>query len=320
MFDSQPDDSLGAEARMEAELDSALAADNGEKGTDDGDGREKYEVTEFVDDAIASGEWSEHLKNEYVYSFKQGGKQVSDLTSSGYFHIALEHRISIIKSSIEKTKTGVMAYAEAERLETGERHPGVAFQFYSDSKGQFDVYCFQKALTKACRNAIKALIPAKMKLAAVKALLALTPAEAKQLTEGKQQPALPAAQETQEASSETQEETPVARALRRGFAVYGNFKQLLGEVGVLEEAFWTAAKAHYKVESRKDMNEGQWNNFISSLEFVNVKTGEMYGKWIRDLIPTPTEDSDAVEEEEEKERPPENMTPVDEVEEDAIPF
>ena len=237
-------------------------------------GEKVYEITEFVDDALASGKWDNRLKNEYIYSFKQGGREVSDLTASAYFHIALEHGISIVSHEFEKRKEGVLAYAEAEKLSTGQKHPGVAFESYFDAKDNFDKFCFQKALTKACRNAIKALIPADMKLAAVNQLSQLTPATAQALENNRQQqPALPPV-----------EDDPKARAMRHGFAVWNDYKAVLSDLEITDELFWEGVREHYGVESRKDMTEANWKNLVASLELVNSE-GEPFADWILNISP-----------------------------------
>lgn len=245
---------------------------------------ESYQLAEFVEDAITSGEWNEHLKNKYVYSFKQGGRIISDLTASAYFHLALQHNISIVSHKLENTEKGVMAFAEAEKLDTGQKHPGVAYQPMIDSRGQFDVFCFQKALSKACRNSIKGLIPADMQIAAVEQLSTLTPVEAKALTQG-DAGALPAP------TPEPKEDTPQQKAMKRMFAVFRDYKERLEALGITDEIFWGGVRKHYDVESRNDMTIDQLNNVVSSLEYVN-EGGIAYASWINDLVEPEESDGD----------------------------
>jgi len=138
----------------------------------------KWEVEELVDDAIASGHDSEFLKNEFIYEFRQGGKVIRGLTASMYAHLALGAKINIEEVDMETVIMDENEYVRytviAIRRMDGEliaAHGTACEPQYLN--GKFDKYCFQKALTKAARNARKQLLPFDMILKAIEELAEL---------------------------------------------------------------------------------------------------------------------------------------------------
>lgn len=130
----------------------------------------KWEVQELVDDAIATDQWHPALINEYVYEMKIQGRPVRDLTAASYHQLALNRGITTEEVIREDKPRGVM-YTVKVKDPNGLEKYGVAYEYYFDNKGVPDKFCYQKALTKATRNAIKQLIDATERVNAIEALM-----------------------------------------------------------------------------------------------------------------------------------------------------
>lgn len=127
---------------------------------------QQWELAEMVDDAIASDQWHPAMISEYVYEMKQGGRVINDLTAAAYHQLALNRSISTVNVDREERDKGVI-YTVTVRDPNGLEKYGVAYEPYYDSRGNFDKFCLQKALTKATRNAIKQLIDATERINAI---------------------------------------------------------------------------------------------------------------------------------------------------------
>ena len=130
---------------------------------------EQWMIQELVDDAVATDQWHPAMLNEYVYEMKVQGKPVWDLTAASYHQLALNRGITTISVVREDRAKGVM-YTVTVRDPNGLEKVGVAYEYYLDHNGVPDKFCFQKALTKATRNAIKQLIDATERVNAIHAL------------------------------------------------------------------------------------------------------------------------------------------------------
>ena len=256
-----------------------------------------FEVEQFVDDAVSMG-----IIDAYVYSFKQGGREVTGLTARAIEHICLEHspKISISAYNIEKDDTEVTATATArmvfrhpaktetkpdgtvlttEGYEEEVTAPGVRTEPLFTSNGRRDPHAEQKTLTKACRAARRQLISQAAQIKAKKDLLALQggkPSPVPQAALPSQQPSPDPNTQAPAESSETQK-IDVAR--KAAFAKYGERKAELESMGIDEEILTIGVYKFYKVESRKDMNEGQYRNFYAALDLPN------FANWIQNLVP-----------------------------------
>lgn len=257
----------------------------------------EYEIADFIDDAISEGQWTTHMRSQYVYEFKQGGKLIRGLTAAAIAHIALENNISVTETTREIFNDGVLYTAVAVKVEPDKPEPewlraeGVAYEPFKTGN-RLDKFCFQKCLTKARRNAQIQLIPATMRLQAIDKLLQLPQTLDKPL-QPPQQAALP---QPQEQPTEPAPENLEDKARREAFAVAREHEPELEKLGITAEAFWQGVRDHYGVESRKDMTLIQWKNVTASLR-VSEKTDGVYASWIRNLIPLPI-DTTPVEEQE----------------------
>ena len=230
----------------------------------------KYEVEELVDDALASGTWNDALKNEYVYEFYQNGRLIRGLTASAISHIAQEHGITIVEVEREILNEGVLYTAKAARGDDLIRH-GVAYEPFI-LNGKTDKFCWQKALTKACRNAMRQLIPAPLQLNAIQQLLTLTEADAKEALPTTEAEALPKPETAQPAK-----EGDPNYWSRRTFAQFNERLPELEKKGVNKYVFWQAVRERYEVASRAELTDENWEAIDKDLR------AEPLPRWITEL-------------------------------------
>ena len=253
-----------------------------------------HEISDFVDSASAQGTF-----NAYVYSYKQGGRVITGLSSRAIEHLALEREIDTdpVNLKVEEKDDGVLTTVTAileivrpsirEEREDGTiivtegytkkiRRTGInhsPFQAYNKP----DPFVYQKSMTKATRNAMSRLIPVTAQLEAKETLLALQggkPIEVPQSVIPQTTKAKPVAQKTSHQVS-----------MSACFAEFQKHEADLAEKGITLEAFWLGVKDHYKVESRKDMT-------IEQLKELREALFEGYGKVVRDIIKTVEEEVD----------------------------
>lgn len=221
---------------------------------------EKWELQEIVDDAIASEHWHPALVNEYVYEFKQGGRTITDLTAASYHQLALNR--GIVTKSVERElmKEGVLYTVMVTNPEGQDRY-GVAYAPFM-ANGKPDNFCFQKALTKATRNAIKQLVDATERLNAITTLKAL-PTQAKQALPKEQEAismedGIPYKVEPTEEDKRKAQESNADRVRKYCFAMWNEHQPAPKGSGKLPPDFWENVKQRYGVKSRETMTYSNW--------------------------------------------------------------
>ena len=239
---------------------------------------EKWELQELVDEAVATGQIRPEMINEYVYEFKQGGRVIQDLTAASYHQLALNRNITTEEILREDMDDGVMYTVTVAEVnpeiakELWQRRIGVSFEPFMLG-GKFDRFCYQKALTKATRNAIKQLVSATERLdtiAKLKGLAATVGAE--------EQKALPAPVETK---AKPEPELDILR--NRCFAIWGKCQPEKGN-GTLPADFWEQVKARYGVKSRTTMTLKNWRDCLAWMsDLRNAATGEEPAKAQSDI-------------------------------------
>lgn len=276
--------------------------------------KERYEIAEAVEDAIAGGVDSPFMRSEYYYAYQKGGKIVAGLTSSMYAHLALVEGISIDPEKTTFTEEDGWLSCDVEVFSIENpllRSQGYGCRPTTGQNGTEKRFIKQTVQTIAFRNAVKKLLPFDLVTSAVdKFMLAekgTIPGDAKHQqalpkdsTPRKQQPAKPAPQTAEEAA-----QVRCDNARKRAFAVATEHQESLDSIGISKEVFWQGVRDFYEVDSRADMTEQQWKNLASSLEHVNNQTGELYAAWIQALAPEPE---------------PETEAETEESEDDPIPF
>ena len=243
---------------------------------------QEYEVANFVDDALVEGSMTDFMLSEYVYEFAQGGRTIRGLTARAIAHIAQEQNISIKEITRENQAEGVLYTAVAVKVESGVsetewlRAEGVSYEPIM-LNGKPDPFAWQKAMTKASRNARRQLIPAVLQIKAVAMLIEIG-GNAAGNNQG--QAALPA-----------QPKDDTDRHRKGAFALFNEKQPALHALEIDTDTFWLGVREHYEVKSRTEMDESNWRNLRASLE------AEGFASWIRDLAPVsePEENTESEE-------------------------
>ena len=225
------------------------------------DKMEKWELQELVDEAVATGQIRPEMVNEYVYEFQQGGRVITDLTAASYHQIALNTGINTKSIEREDHKTGVLYTVIVER--EGQERYGVAFEPF-EFGGKFDRFCFQKALTKATRNAIKQLVSATERMDTIAKLKALPSMDTANQTPPDMLPKPKEAVEvplsTGGKDAEPKKETEADTLRERCFALYTEHKETLGG-----EKFWDTVRQRFGVKSRSTMTLHHWRECLAMI-------------------------------------------------------
>jgi len=231
---------------------------------------EKWELQELVDDAVAIGQLRPEMLSEYIYEFEHRGKQVRDLTAASYHQIALEQGLTTEKITREDMEEGVFYEVWVTKPQEGvdkelwERKVGVSYEPYKVGN-RFDRFCFQKALTKATRNAVKQFVTANARHKAINALQGLD--------------IIP--MEEVHVPSDT-----VPTIEDEALNLYRHHKERLNNGGISDELFWSAVQERYNAATRGDMSEAQWRDLIESLSYISEDGTETpFAQWIHDLTP-----------------------------------
>lgn len=244
--------------------------------------QEKWEIQEIVDNAVAAGEMHEMLRNEFLYEFKQGGRDIRGLTAAMIAHLATARGIS----EVTEEREHIGDDPEADKHEftivvegpdplnpdrllkrTGfSEEPKIAY-------GKYDRFAKQKAYTKAFRNACLKLLPQDLIIATIYKLAKLVPADWTP-----QQPALPPPQE----NGNGQADTPRDTARKAMYAQYNKRKDELAELDITEAMLRDGILDRFNVDSRADLTEKQY------VEVREALTGEI-ADWVLDLAPKPRE-------------------------------
>ena len=258
------------------------------------DRREKWEVQEIVDDAVASSEMNALMRSELYYEFKQGKNIIRGLTAKMIGHLATASGISEV---IDKQKySGDAEEAEKYEFEVVVEMPDphnpqrMLYRWGSAEQpkflnGKYDKFAKAKAHTKAFRNACLKFLPQDLIMATTFKLANLVPAD---WTPKPQQKALPAAQNGTQTDAQLRDE-------KAAFATYNDRAEQLEKLGITKEIFWAGVKTHFKVKSRTDMTAAQYQELREAL---NVKD---FANWIQDLAPKPVAETETETTETDKE-------------------
>ena len=257
---------------------------------------EEWEVDGFVADAEAKG-----IVDAFVYSFKQGGREITGLTARAIEEICLlnKPRISISESNVTDEGDSVLATAtamakyvvpatkqtlpdgtiiETEGYEEVVTADGVRREEAFFSNGNRNPHVEQTALTKAMRAARRQLISQAALIQAKAYLLKKQGGKPVNLPQGVVPP------KTANSRQQTANQNANAQnAEKAAIASYNDRAEQLDTLGITKEIFWNGVKAFFKAKSREQMTAKQW---IELREALNVKD---FAQWIRDLAPKATE-------------------------------
>ena len=119
----------------------------------------EYDVVDQVDDQAIVELMTGQTIQDYVYSFKQGGRTVEGLTLAGINEAANRRGgIQVEEVNYEELDNSWIATVKAVDTITGSSRFG-AYEQPKMNGSRPDPFAFTKAIHKAQRNAIKQLIP-----------------------------------------------------------------------------------------------------------------------------------------------------------------
>ena len=210
----------------------------------------EYEVVDQVDDQAIIELMTGQTIQDYVYSFKQGGRTVEGLTLAGINEAANRRGgIQIEEVKYEEREHSWIATAKAVDTITGSSRYG-AYEQAKMTGSRQDPFAFTKAIHKAQRNAIKQLIPVPV----IREVLNFYLHRKTHNANAAPQPQLP------------QTGGNIANAQKAAFAIANNLAAPLEKKGVTKEDLWNYIKRKYSVASRNDMTEMQWTQLSAELK------------------------------------------------------
>ncbi len=209
-----------------------------------------YEVLDQVDDQAIVEMMTGQAIQDYVYSFKQGGKTVEGLTLAGINEAANRRGgIQVDDVKYEERDHSWLATAKATDTVTGSSRYG-AYEQPKRMGNREDPFAFTKAVHKAQRNAVKQLLP----VAVIKEVLNFY--LHRQAGGETAQMGLPSAAATGR----------ITNAQKAAFSMATKLEGKLEEQGITKSDFWNYVKRRYAVESRNDMTELQWTQLSAELQ------------------------------------------------------
>ena len=210
----------------------------------------EYEVVDQVDDQAIIELMTGQTIQDYVYSFKQGGRTVEGLTLAGINEAANRRGgIQIEEVNYEEREHSWIATAKAVDTITGSSRYG-AYEQAKNAGSRPDPFAFTKAIHKAQRNAIKQLIPVPVIREVLNFYLHRKAGSGN---------AAPQQQLPQSGGN-------IANAQKAAFAIANNLADPLEKKGIGKADLWDYIKRKYSVESRNDMSEMQWTQLSAELK------------------------------------------------------
>ena len=211
----------------------------------------EYEVVDQVDDQAIVELMTGQTIQDYVYSFKQGGRLVEGLTLAGINEAANRRGgIQVEEVNYEETEDSWIATVKAVDTITGSSRFGAYEQAKKNGSRQ-DPYAFTKAIHKAQRNAIKQLIPVPVIREVLNYYLH------RKVNTGNaalQQP------------KPEQNVGNITNAQKATFAIATKLSGALEKASISKEDLWLYMKRKCSVESRNDISERQWTEISAELK------------------------------------------------------
>jgi hypothetical protein len=221
------------------------------------------------DDEAIVGMLTGQAIEEFVYSFRQGGRLVEGLTLAGINEAANRRGgIQVDEVKYEELEGSWIATVKATDTYTGNSRFG-AFEQQKKSGGRDDPHAFTKAVHKAQRNAIKQLLPT----AIIKEVITYY------LSEQGRKPNV-----TRERTTpETSERIAPAREVATGddtnhqkdaFAIALRMRDALDRHQIGQEDFWNFVRRRFNVQSRDEMREDQWAVLTAELNAATISKSQ----------------------------------------------
>ena len=210
----------------------------------------EYEVVDQVDDQTIVELMTGQTIQDYVYSFKQGGRVVEGLTLAGINEAANRRGgIQVEEVNYEEQEHSWIATAKAVDTLTGSSRWG-AYEQTKMNGGRPDPFAFTKAVHKAQRNAIKQLLPVPV----IREVLNFYLRRKTGGDDPKQQP------QPQQSGGN------ITNAQKAAFAIANKLSEPLEKESISKTDLWNYIKRKYSVESRNDMSEQQWTQLSAELK------------------------------------------------------
>jgi len=216
----------------------------------------EYEVIDQADDRAIIEMMTGQTIQDYVYSFKQGGRVVEGLTLAG-INEAANRRGGIVVEDIqfEDKDDSWIAIVKATDTFTGSSRYG-AFEQPKKTGSRDDPFAFTKAIHKAQRNAVKQLLPVPIIREVLNYYL-----------HGKKPPSLQS-QTTLPLGPGRTVVDKAESAQKSVFVMASRLRERLEQQGISQADFWGYVKRRYNVTSRDDMTESQWTQLAKELNLV----------------------------------------------------
>lgn len=252
----------------------------------------EYEVIDQADDQAIIEMMTGQAIQDYVYSFKQGGRVVEGLTLAG-INEAANRRGGVVVEDIqfEEKEDSWIAIVKATDTFTGSSRYG-AFEQPKKTGGKDDPFAFTKAIHKAQRNAIKQLLPVPI----IREIL-------NYYLHGKK-PASIQSQTTLSLGAGQPAGDKADSAQKSVFTMASRLRERLEQQGISQTDFWGYVKRRYNVTSRDDMTETQWTQLSKELSIAE-KNPESFKELISRIrqVEAAQADVEIIEESEETEIP-----------------
>lgn len=216
------------------------------------------------DDAIVAMMTGQAIQ-EYVYSFRQGGKTVEGLTLAGINEAANRRGgIQVEDISYEEKEHSWIAIVKATDAFTNSSRYG-AYEQPKRSGNREDPFAFTKAIHKAQRNAVKQLLPTPVLKEVLNYYLRRTktaapPPDAK--------PEMTVSVE--DAPEKTDEITTQQKA---AFSLAQKLREPLEKKNISQGDFWNYVRRRFHVESRNEMTEEHWTRLAAELRAASEESG-----------------------------------------------
>lgn len=210
----------------------------------------EYEVVDQVDDQAIIELMTGQTIQDYVYSFKQGGRVVEGLTLAGINEAANRRGgIQVEELKYEELEHSWIATVKAVDTITGSSRWG-AYEQSKMNGSRPDPFAFTKAVHKAQRNAIKQLLPVPVIREVLNFYL-------HRKVEG--------------GNPKQQQQTPqsgdnITNAQKAAFAIANQLSESLGKENISKADLWNYMKRKCSVESRNDISEQQWTQLAAELK------------------------------------------------------
>lgn len=205
---------------------------------------------------------------DYIYTFKQGGKEIVGLSIEGV-NEAVNQRggYTVSLEQVTEKDDSWLAVVKATDTARGIEKYGAFQQSKTYVTGGEDPFAFTKAISKAQRNAFKQLIPQAVIKQVINHYLALA---------GK----APVSQAATRTEAQNQRFNQ-----RMCFGIWNKLRPRLLAANVSDESFWAAVKHRFGVTSRADMDDKQWAELGAELRAAETNDDDfvILLNWVRPM-------------------------------------